>query len=280
MQGLALPLELLDLHRHGIRQFGPQLAGDFFPDNLRRQETLTAIGDLVVRVEVDTLRQEPAHRLFQRFKIGLFQRRKWNNLGKITLFREHVQVRQQAFPLFNLVDLVHRQDHRAFQPAEFLQHHLIRGRPGQLVHHEHHHIDINERRRGRLVHVTVNGPGLILMHARCVHVDRLHRPHGLDAKHLMTGGLRLAGSDAQLLPEDMVQQCGLAHIRTANDGHKTAATVRVFRTGDIVHYWFSTPSSFRALRAACCSATRRLLPVPVVFRSSDGSAQDTWNVWL
>src|SRR5690554_229858 len=94
----------------------------------------------------------------------------------------------------------------------------------------------------------------------------------------MTGGLGFAGGNTQFLAQDMVQQRGFAHVRPAHNGHKTTTAVRIFRAGNIIHQEFSTPSCLRALRAACCSAIRRLLPVPLVFRSSDGKAQETWNV--
>ena len=98
---------------------------------------------------------------------------------------------QQQLPLLQLVDFVDRQDNRALYPLELLQHHLIGTGPRQLIHHEDHHIHVDQGGRRRLVHIAVQGPGLILMHARCIDINGLYRALGLDAQNLMPGGLRL-----------------------------------------------------------------------------------------
>ena len=182
---------------------------------------------------------------------------------------------QQGVPIFQFVHLVDRQNDRAFHPLQLLQNHVVGRRPGQLVDHEHHHINIDQRRVGSFVHVAVECTGLVFVHARGIDVDRLDRAVGFDAQYLVARGLRFAGSNTELLAKNMVEQCRLAHIGPTDDRHEATAAVRVVRTGNIVHQEFSTPSSFRAFLAACCSATRRLLPVPVVLRSSDGRAQET-----
>src|SRR5690554_1606357 len=113
------------------------------------------------------------------------------------------------------------------------------------------------------------------MHPGRIYIDRLIQALGFNSQHLVTRRLRLAGGNAQLLPQNMVQQGGFTDVGAANYRDETTATVRILRAGNIVHQGVSTPSCFSALRAASCSAIRRLLPTPLVLRSSEGNTQDT-----
>ncbi|MOA36132.1 hypothetical protein D3C78_1576380 [compost metagenome] len=61
------------------------------------------------------------------------------------------------------------------------------------------------------------------MHARGIDVDRLDITLGLDPEHVVAGSLRLARGDRELLPEDMVEQGRLAHVRAADNGDIAAA---------------------------------------------------------
>jgi hypothetical protein len=63
-----------------------------------------------------------------------------------------------------------------------------------------------------------------------VHTRRIHEQHlrivaGLDTQHLVPGGLGLARGDRQLLPEQMVEQRGLAHIGPSDE--RDIATARL-----------------------------------------------------
>src|SRR5690606_7444344 len=60
MQGFALVLELFNLHRYGIRQFSAELASDFLPHHFGRHKAFTAMGNLIIRVKVNTLGQKAA----------------------------------------------------------------------------------------------------------------------------------------------------------------------------------------------------------------------------
>ena len=59
----------------------------------------------------------------------------------------------------------------------------------------------------------------VLVQARGIDIDRLHAALGLDAEHVVTGGLRLARGNRQLLPENMVEQGRLADVRPAHQGN-------------------------------------------------------------
>lgn len=118
---------------------------------------------------------------------------------------------------------------------------------------KNHQLNIANRAARRFVHQAVNGAFFFHMQARCIDVDRLIRAFSMDPHNAVTSCLRLAGSDGDFLPQQFVQQCGFANVRTSDDGNKSAVTFIDAH---------SSSSFFNACSAAACSALRRLEPVP------------------
>ncbi|MNI21884.1 hypothetical protein D3C73_754260 [compost metagenome] len=224
VQGLALLLELFDFNGDLVRQLGAHLAHDFLAHKLRGEETAAAVGDLVFREEVIVFRQVLGNHAFQCIEVMPVLCGNRDDLRVRQLFLQPGQVRHQLGLVFDAVGLVQRHDQRAGHVLDALENHLVFFGPLGAVDHEDHHVDVFQRRRSGLVHVAVQGLFAALVHTRGVDVDRLHIALGLDTEHVVTGGLRFARGDRQLLTQDVVQQRGLAHVRTADDGNIATAS--------------------------------------------------------
>ena len=224
MQGFALLLELFDLDGDLVRQLGTHLAHDLFTYQFGGQEAAAAIGDLVFREEVLVFRQVIGNHALKGFKVVPVLSRDRDDLGVRQLLLKPAQVRHQLGLVFDAIGLVQRHDQRAGYVLHALQHHLVFVGPLGAVNNEDHHVDVFQRRRSGFVHVAVEGLFAALVHARGIDVDRLHVAFGLDAQHVVAGGLRLARGDRQLLTQDMVQQCGFTHVWTTNNGNVATAS--------------------------------------------------------
>ena len=58
---------------------------------------------------------------------------------------------------------------------------------------------------------------------------------GVNTGHFVARGLRFFTGDTDFLTDQMVHQCGFAHIRSSNNGHK--ATAVIGRIGIQIHLW-------------------------------------------
>ena len=92
------------------------------------------------------------------------------------------------------------------------KHHLVLVGPARSVNDKDHHINVLQGAAGGLVHETIQGFLIVLVQAGGIHIDGLNIALGLDAEHVMPGGLRLARSNGQFLPQNMVEQRGLADV--------------------------------------------------------------------
>ncbi|MNF83456.1 hypothetical protein D3C84_657810 [compost metagenome] len=223
MQDTAFLLELFDFHGDLVRQFRAQLAHYLLAHQFSGKEAAAAVGDLVFREEVLALRQALSHQALQGVEVVALEGGDRHQFGVRQLFLKPGQMRDQVALLVHAVGLVHREQHRALHVLHALQHQLVLFGPAVAVDHEDHHIHILQGRRGAAVHVAVQRLVALLVQAGGVDVDRLHVALGLDAEHVVAGGLRLARGDRQFLPEDVVEQRGLAHVRAADDGDVAAA---------------------------------------------------------
>ena len=223
MQGLALLLELFDFDGDLVRQLGAHLAHDFLADQFGGKEAAAAVGDLVFREEVLVFRQVTGDHALQGFEVVAVLGRDRHDLGVRQLFLQPGQVRHQLGFVFDTVGLVQRDDQRAGHVLHTLEDHLVFVGPLGAVDHEDHHVDVFQRGRGGLVHVAVQGFLAAFVHARSIDIHRLHVAFGLDAQHVVAGGLGLARGDRELLAEDVVEQRGLAHVRAADDGNIATA---------------------------------------------------------
>src|SRR5690554_6010532 len=91
MQDFALMLELFNFDRHGIPQLCARSPRQPLTHQFRSHEALAAIRQLVMWVEMHTLRQIPARRFCKLFPVGLFQGRQPSNLHEFPLLRQRIQ---------------------------------------------------------------------------------------------------------------------------------------------------------------------------------------------
>ncbi|MNV77835.1 hypothetical protein D3C71_1712910 [compost metagenome] len=74
--------------------------------------------------------------------IHAFLRRDWHHIEEVHLLAEERNVRQQLGLVGDVVDLVDRQHNRAFQAAQFVDHHFIVGGPVSTFNYEDHQLDV------------------------------------------------------------------------------------------------------------------------------------------
>lgn len=102
---------------------------------------------------------------------------------------------------------------------------------------KNHQLNIANGAARRFVHQTVNGAFFFHMQAWGINVDRLIRAFSMDPHNAVTSCLRLAGGNGDLLPQQFVQQCGFANVRTSDDSNKSAVTLSMLIPAPV----FSTP---------------------------------------
>ena len=194
-------------------------------------------------------------------------------MGKIHVFGQFLQMRQQHLLVGDAVDLVDRQDHRTAHLADLLQHQFVFIGPACAFHHEHHHVDILQGIAGSPVHIAVHGAFAAAMQTRGVDIDRLYLAFGLDTEDTVAGGLRAPRGDAHLLAQDAVEQRGLAHIGPPHQRHVAAAESRRHSSSPAG----GAPSFSSTPAAASCSARRRLLPCARCSIPSSSTRHSTTN---
>ena len=91
------------------------------------------------------------------------------------------------------------------------------------LHHEEHHVHISQHRGHGAVEVAVQGRAVFGLKTRRVHENELRFIYGAYAGDPMACGLSLVRGDADLLPHQCIEQSGLTHIGTSNDGDQAAA---------------------------------------------------------
>ena len=115
--------------------------------------------------------------------------------------------------------------------------------------HEHdHHVDIGHRATWHgLVERTVQRIAVPGLEARRVDEDELGRPDRAQAGDAVARGLRLARGDADLLPDQGVEQRGLADVGLADDGDIAARSASDQS---------ALPARLRARQARSCPASQ------------------------
>ena len=88
--------------------------------------------------------------------------------------------------------------------------------------HKQDHVHFAQAAGHHAVHAAIQGIGVLGLKTGSVDEDELCLVLGEDAGDAVARGLRLARSDADFLPDQMVEQCGFAHIGASDDGDKTA----------------------------------------------------------
>ena len=133
-------------------------------------------------------------------------------------------VGQQPLARMHAIDLVDHGDHagvphRAMRWSASL---ILIG-PLERLDHEQHQIGIAHRGGGGAIHGAVERALLAQVQARGVDEGDLRLGQLQQADHPMARGLRARRDDAELLPDQGIQQRGLADIRAAGQRDKAAA---------------------------------------------------------
>ncbi len=132
------------------------------------------------------------------------------------------QERQHLALVVEQVDLVD-DEHNLGAFRHEIQH-LFVARPETFrFDHQRNDIDIHECLRDGAVHVAVERIAMLGLEAGRIDEYELVIAFGEHARHAMARGLWLARNDADLLPDQAVQQGRLADIRTTDDGDITGA---------------------------------------------------------
>ena len=84
--------------------------------------------------------------------------------------------------------------------------------------HEKHDVDRLEAALHAAVHRAIERIHMLVLEARRIDENQLAAAGRQNPRDAVPGRLGAAGSDADLLSDDMVEQGGLADIRPAHDG--------------------------------------------------------------
>ena len=246
-------LETLNLYRHGIRQFCTKETHQLFADDFRGHKALRTIGDVLFREVMNRFRQMLTHDASDGIHVQAGLCRQRNDVEEVHLATQPLQMRQQIGFFLHVVHFVDCEDHRRFTVTQLVQDHFVVRRPAGAFNNENNQFHITNRAARRFVHQAVDGTLLFHVQAWGIDVDRLIRAFSMDPDNAVTRGLRLTRGDRNLLPKQIIQQGGFPHVRTSDDGNKSA-----------IGFFFAHSSSsiFNACSAAACSALRRLEPVP------------------
>jgi hypothetical protein len=174
---------------------------------------------------------------------------------------------QQLGLVGEAVDLVDHQQHRR-GGRQHAQDFGFATAPVAGLDHQQDDIDIGEAGRDAAVHQSVERVLVRHLEAGRIDEDELRIVGGEDAVDAMARGLRLFRGDADLGADQAVGQRGLADVGPADDSQVAGAKA-------IAHL----PILAMARSAACCSAMRRLAPVPVLRTPSSGTSHSTSNSW-
>ena len=190
------------------------------------------------------------------------------------------QVRQQLRARAHLVELVDRGERRAAGARNARQRQLILAGPAQRLHHQHHEIGAFERRGGGAVHGLVQGTARLGVQARCVDEGDLRVRQVEDPEDAVAGGLGTRCDDAQLLPDQRVEQRRFADVGPTDQRGEAAAKLTRGRRRAHGSAPAAAPAIAASMRAAAsCSALRRLAPPPSTRSFRPGTSQLTRKVW-
>ncbi len=200
--------------------------------------------------------------------------------GEIMALTEPLDQRQQLGLVGDPVDLVYREHHRHPDRLEALEDEIIILGPATGVDHHQHDIDVVQRLPRGLVEVTVHRRFRGPVQPGGVHIHELRALDVVHADDAVARGLRLAGNDADLLPEQGIEQRRLARVGSSHQGDKAAAHGLGGRAHPALPPSLS-PSRRRVSMdsAACCSARRREFARPSLVTASSSTWQCTRKVW-
>src|SRR5712692_8707770 len=262
-------LELLDLHGAAVGELLAEQAKQLFANQLCRQKALVPVGQVVLAMDGRLLRQvalDDAHQLVEPLAPAGADR---DDFGKFGLFGGLLEERQQT-RRFARVDLVHDENERQPGRHEF-EERAISGAEAFRFDHQHDDIDFIEGPAHSPIHRAVERVAVPRLETRGVDENELGGRGGAHAAKAMPGGLRLARGDAELVPQQRVEQRGFSDVGAPDQGDRAAAE----RLRDHRDAATQLRICAKARNAASCSAVRRLLPLPVVRTESSGIRHST-----
>ena len=206
---------------HFVAQVKQRLLADHFGDN----QALGLVGHHVIREILG------AHGQFLRHDAGQLLQAVagFGADGDDGIVAAVCKGRDQGQQLFGLqqVDLVQQQDLRHLLGRHFLDDGAVMLADCSSVHQHHHAVHAIHRFADGLHHVVAQlGAGGV--DAGGIQEHHLPVITGHNAHDAVAGGLGAVGDDGDLLADEGVHQRGLAHIGTANDGHKTGTELLCF----------------------------------------------------
>ena len=222
---VALFLELVDHHRRGVGQLVAGQAEQFFANDLAGQKAVAAVGQRIFFVEPILLRKIRFDDAEQALHVGVFPGAERHELGEGVAVLHAFEPRRQIGAAMHLVELVGDQEHRlrVFPRRHQRQHLGIVQSEAAGLDHEQHHVHIGQHAVHGAVQRAVQRGGVLGLKTGGVDEDELRTPDRADAGDAVPRGLRLGRGDADLLPDQRVQQRGFAHVRTTDDGDQSAA---------------------------------------------------------
>ena len=137
--------------------------------------------------------------------------------------RESGEKGQQVAPALDGVDLVDDEEERRAARGDQVEGAPVVVVPDHRLHQEEDDVDVVQRGRGGPVQHLVELAPAVDVNAGGIDEDDLPLPLRLDAEDAVAGRLGLVGGDAELLPDQPVQERRLADVRATGDRHDSAS---------------------------------------------------------
>ena len=188
--------------------------------------------------------------------IRLLQGGQRDNLRELAHVLIGVNICQDLVPLFQLINLIDHQDNGRLRLFQLLGD-VALPRPDKRsgLNQPENHIHLLEGML-RGAHHILSQLIFRLMDARCIQKHDLSPGIRVYCPYLVTGGLGLIRSYGNLLPDQMVHQSRLSHIRPSHKGHKARFLL----------YGFFHNDSISFSRAACPEHADTLMVQALHFR--------------
>ena len=193
------------MHGAAVGQLVAGQAEQLLAHDLAGQEAVAAVGERVFLVQPLAFGQVRREDLEQALHVGVLLRRHRHELGEGMALLHALQPGQHVVAALDGVELVGDQQHRLVRRQQ-RQHLGIVQPEAAGLDHEQHHVDVGQRGQHGAVERAVQRGAVLHLEAGRVDEDELRRPDRADAGDAVARGLRLARGDADLLPDQRVQQ--------------------------------------------------------------------------
>ncbi len=184
------------------------------------EEALVAVGELVGRIGGRTFGQRLPQCLQQRGDVLSGLRADRHDGREVPALRQALQEGNEVGMALHQVDLVDRRDDR-LRGGNAFQDRAVLGREAARLDHEQRHVGVARGLAGAAVQPAVQDASGARLLARGVDEHVLATVPREDAGYQMPGGLRPGRDDRQLLPDQPVEQAGLADVGAARDRDDT-----------------------------------------------------------